>query len=787
MKLLTLGVLLGLTGVRNDRPPFPYVWAEAFHVLPETHNNESGYFSLCEGKDGRIYVGTAKYGENAYLVEFDPKTRAQRVVLDVHQVCGLSAKGYAAQAKLHTRNFVAPSGKIYVGSKQGYRAKDDPSEYPGGYVMVYDPATGKAENLGLPFSGQGVADVVADERLGRLYVVTCENQHWMLGDLAARTYRELGPLLTPYATTLLDGEGRAHALTHDFKLATYDPSTDKVALRDLVVDGTPWARAGGQSIPTWQLAADGRTAYLILMNDARLVRIDLTTAKATRLGTMVEGTNPDSRCGLSIAPDGRVWAVVRVNNATGFGSGTLHHLARYDPRTGGIDDLGVLAVRNPDYYDFAAKRPWSNGFHRLPDRTLTPLHSHMALTVARDGTAYVTVLSPFTLLRIAPPRKKVAAIVTSYAENTHADLIVGRLLETDTLDGKGRRPDLDLVSLYRDQPQKGDLGERQASVHGVRLSGTVQDALTLGGETLAVEGVLLIAEHGVYAPSATGSVRYPKRRFFEEIVKVFEKSGRVVPVFCDKHLADSWEDATWMHDTAKRLKIPLMAGSSLPTLWRDPPADPRRGEELKEVVAISYHTLDGYGFHALEMLQTIVERRKGGETGVKAVRCVEGPAVWSSGLFDPKLLAAALRRQAQTRDLEDARRAVKLPVLFHVEYADGLKASILTLNGAATEWTVAWRSKAGHEEATRFQTQEAQPFMHFTWQLYGIERMMLTGRPSWPAERTLLTSGMLDALLGSRAKGEERVATPQLVFAYTTDWEWMQPPPPPPGRGLYRR
>ncbi len=772
---------------QEQKSPLHYVWAEAHYLLPETTSEESGYFSLCEGRDGKIYAGAAKYGENAFLIEFDPKTAAQRVVLDVNKVCGLSAKGYAAQAKLHTRNYVGPSGKIYVGSKQGYRKKGDVSEYPGGYALVYDPSTGKSENLGMPYPGQGVIDTVADESRGLLYVVTCEDQHWMLGDLRTLKYRELGPMLTPYAMTLVDPQGRAHAITKDFKLATYDPGADKTSVQDILVDETVWTRPDANSIPTWQIAADGRTAYAILMNDARLLRIDLPTGKATRLGTMVAGEHPDSRCGLTIAPDGRVWAAVRVDNKTGFGSGYLHHLARYDPGSGAIDDLGVIAVKNPDYYDFAAKKPWSHGFHRLPDGTLTILHVHMALIVARDGTTYVTSIYPFTLLRIPPIRKKVAAIVTTYYRNSHADVLVSRLMETDTLDGKGRRPDLDLASLYTDQVSEKppDVGQTLAAEHQVRISKSVADALTLGTGSLAVDGVLLVAEHGNYPRSATTSIQYPKRRLFEEIVKVFEKSGRVVPVFCDKHLSDNWEDAQWIRKTARRMNIPMMAGSSLPTLWRRPEADPRRGEELEEAVAISYHTLDAYGFHGLEMLQAIAERRKGGETGVKSVQCLTGPAVWESKLFDLRLLEAAFRRQTGAPELDEkAKKAVREPILFRVDYADGFKASLLTLNGAAREWAVAWRTKSGAETSTRFETQEARPFMHFAWLLEGVERMMLTGKPSWPVDRTLMTSGLLDRLLISKSKGGERLDTPELTFAYAVEWAWRPPPPAPPDRPL---
>ena len=391
--------------------PFNYVRGKAYHILPRTHNNQSGYFSICEGKNGKIYVGTAKYDENAFLVEFDPETEKQRVVIDTNDVCGLEATGYAAQAKIHTRNYVGTSGKIYVGSKQGYRSEGDTSEYPGGYVMTYDPETDSAECLGMPYPGQGVIDVVADEKRGLLYVVTCEEQHWMVGDIKGESYRELGPILAPYATTLVDRKGRANAITVGHQLAQYEPGTDRIIIRDIVIDGEKLVPKGRYGIPIWRLSPDGRKAYLIFLSDPRLIEVKLMSGgakvKAIRHAPMVEGQRPDSRSGLDVAPDGRVYALVRVRNTTGFGGGNLHHLARYDPKNDKIEDLGVLAVRNPDFFDFGEKLgdrkpPWTHGYHRLPDGTLTPLHAHQGLIVAGDGTVYATILYPFTLLRIPP-------------------------------------------------------------------------------------------------------------------------------------------------------------------------------------------------------------------------------------------------------------------------------------------------------------------------------------------------------------------------------------------------
>jgi hypothetical protein len=412
--------------------PFPYVQAKAFHIPPETTTEESGYFSLCEGRNGKIYVGTAAYGRNSYLVEFDPTTEKMRIVLDTHKVVGLplTPTGYAAQSKIHTRNFVGPSGKIYVGSKQGYPTAAEHAAlkrgekipvYKGGYVMVYDPATGKTENLGMPMplaagkkEGQGVIDVTADELRGLIYVITCEEQHWMLYDTRTEKYRDLGPILRDQPNTLIDAQGRGTAITHDYKIARYDPKANKVTIDPLQVGGKAFADYVGPKrvYPDWRVTPDGKTAYLQLLDDLRMFRVDLTGAAgkpvmATDLGNRIKGVGPDSRGAISIGPDGKVYSVIRIDNKTGFGTGYLHHLVRHDPKTGTMADLGVLAIKNPGFFDFKgtqAKNPDGSlrprhGYHTLPDGTLTPLHVIMAMIVASDGTIYATTIYPFTLLK----------------------------------------------------------------------------------------------------------------------------------------------------------------------------------------------------------------------------------------------------------------------------------------------------------------------------------------------------------------------------------------------------
>jgi hypothetical protein len=404
------------------------------------------------------------------------------------------------------------------------------------------------------------------------------------------------------------------------------------------------------------------------------------------------------------------------------------------------------------------------------------------------ATLAVTLVALSLLAEESTQTKKVAAIVTVYHHNSHADVIVSRLLRTDTLDDKGKQSPLKLVSLYVDQFPKNDLSRSFAAAHGFRMSGTIEDALTLGTGRLAVDGVLLIAEHGDYPRSRTGNIAYPKRRFWEEVLKVFRAGDRVVPVFIDKHLADNWTDAKFIYDSARKLKVPLMAGSSLPTTWRRPSADVERGGGLQEIVALTYHTTDAYGFHALEFVQALAEQRRGGETGLKAVQSFSGDAVWRAfdeKTFDLELFQAAWKRLGQSRGNPDPaalRKAVRQPRLFRLEYADGLRAHLLELNGAVGEWSGAWRYADQRVDSSLFWTQEGRPGMHFTWLLNGIEQMILTGKPAWNVERTLLTSGALDALLISLTEQERRVETPYLMMPYQPIWRWKDPPPPPPMR-----
>jgi hypothetical protein len=388
-----------------------------------------------------------------------------------------------------------------------------------------------------------------------------------------------------------------------------------------------------------------------------------------------------------------------------------------------------------------------------------------------------------------PEPKKVAALVTAYFHWSHADVIVGKLLEGLHHDGK-ERPNLKLVSMYVDQRPKEDLSEALAKKYKFRLCKTIGEALTLGGKGLAVDGVLSIGEHGTYPTNAKGQLLYPRRRFFEGITSVFAREKKSVPVFNDKHLAATWEDAKWMYDRARALFVPLLAGSSVPLTWRRPPLKLPRSCDLVDAVQVGYGPFEGYAFHALEGLQCLAERRKGGETGVKAVTCLQGKAMWEAldrGRWSKELLEAALKRVPSHAkgDYREVTARTKDAGVFLIEYRDGFRAAVAMLNGWLYEgdggaFTFAGKLKSkARPVATHFYLQQPDPFGHFAYLVKAIEALIQTSHAPYPVERTLLTGGILDAVMTSKAEKNRRVETPHLAIKYTpTEWGFATGPVP---------
>jgi len=379
--------------------------------------------------------------------------------------------------------------------------------------------------------------------------------------------------------------------------------------------------------------------------------------------------------------------------------------------------------------------------------------------------------------------KHIAVITTVYRYLSHAQHMADRFLVGYPHNGEWHRPDMKVVSLYVDQKPPDDLSAQRGQEFGFRVYPTIAEALRCGGDRLAVDAVLIIGEHGDYPRNEKGQILYPRYEFFQQCVEVFEKDGRAVPVYNDKHLSYSFEKAKWMVEASKRLKFPMLAGSSLPVTWRLPDLELPLDGEIESALMVGEGGSDAMDFHALEAMQCMVERRKGGETGVKAVQMIEGEAVWKAGeegRWSKEMLSAALSRSdtplgltlvdGRTQDLVgsgELPKLVKNPAAYFIDYNDGLHTTLLMLDGALKDFNFAARRRAAKDiVSTQFFLSPVPNVTYSACLVNKIEEMFRTGQAPYPVERTLLVSGVLEACLTSRLQDHRRLETPQLSVRY---------------------
>ena len=370
----------------------------------------------------------------------------------------------------------------------------------------------------------------------------------------------------------------------------------------------------------------------------------------------------------------------------------------------------------------------------------------------------------------ATPPKRIAILATIYRLPSHGQQMGDRFLVGYPYGGTWRRPNVRVVSLYVDQTQEGDLSTARAREFGFQVYSTIPEALRCGGKQLAVDAVLLIAERG-------------RSEFFEQCVKVFEQDRRAVPVYHDERLSDSFEKAKAMVDASRRLHFPMLAGSSIPVTWRLPSIDLPLDCVIEEALMVGAGGSGVTDFDAIEGLQCMVERRRGGETGVRAVQLIQGDAVWKAGAagrYSKDLLAAALSRSdtplgltvtdGRTQDLvasNELPNLVKSPAAYCIEYRDGLKATMLMLDGAIRDFNFAARLKGSQEIwSTQFLLTPDPNVTYSACLIDKVEQMFETGAAPYPVERTLLTSGILESCLTSKLQNNARLETPHLHVVY---------------------
>ncbi|MCC6586135.1 MAG: hypothetical protein IT168_05400 [Bryobacterales bacterium] len=363
-------------------------------------------------------------------------------------------------------------------------------------------------------------------------------------------------------------------------------------------------------------------------------------------------------------------------------------------------------------------------------------------------------------------KKRIACISSTYHVRSHSDNFITRLLEGYWIHEKYYEPQFEVASLWMDQVHPGDIGHRLSKAYGFPVTKSIADALTLGTGKLAVDGVVIVCEHGNYPTNEKDQHLYPRYEFFEQVVNVFKSSRRSCPVFTDKHLSWDWKKAKQMYDWSKELKFPLMAGSSVPVTFRRPAYDVPLGTELESAISVGGGWVgDGGLFHVLETLQGFVERRKGGEVGVRAVQTLKNDEVWKAaqqGVWDRSLLDTALN--ASQRRTSKQRPEEMKSVLGLIEYRDGFKGALIALSGGS-DYLAAVKPQGRPAQGVCCYI-PIENSNNFSMLVHGITQMIATGKPAITVERTLLVSGALQGLMESGYQKGKRIETPELKVVY---------------------
>ncbi len=408
-----------------------------------------------------------------------------------------------------------------------------------------------------------------------------------------------------------------------------------------------------------------------------------------------------------------------------------------------------------------------------------------------SGAAALGALPGISTGAEAPRRPRVAVIFTVLRFRSHAFNILENFLGPYYFNGELTDPGVDVVSLYADQFPHDDMARAVSGKFKIPLFGSIGDALRVGGRDLNVDAVLSIGEHGDYPYNERGQHLYPRKRLFDAAFAVMQESGRFVPFFNDKHWSYRWDWTHEMFGKAREHGMPIMAGSSVPLAERRPPLELPAGCEIDEAVSIHGGGLESYDFHGLEVLQSLVEQRRGGETGIAQVELLTGDAFeaakrdgrWSQELVDAAMQAEqAMNAKRQGRPTTGvlatppaSKQAGEQPqpprpsgdYAISVTYLDGLKGTVLKIGSSSDRWNFACRLKGeDRPRATAFFNSPWGNRGLFKGLSHAIQHLFITGREPYPAERTLLTTGAVEAVMHSFEQNGKAIDTPHLQIAY---------------------
>ena len=374
----------------------------------------------------------------------------------------------------------------------------------------------------------------------------------------------------------------------------------------------------------------------------------------------------------------------------------------------------------------------------------------------------------------AQTRPRIACLVSYWGSpRSHADWIINKLIDGYWWNGAHTPSRIDVASIYLHQHDISVLAHRVAEAKGIPIYGTVAETLTLGGDELAVDGVVIVGEHGNYPTDLKGHWLLPRWWMYNQMIRIFERSKRSVPVFNDKHLSYDWDESKWMFDKSRELNFPLTGGSSTPIYYRTPEIELDIDTPIKNSVVLGDAADEGAIFHRIDVLQSFVERRKGGETGVKSVQSIRGTEAWTwveRNSWASNLIDSVTKKFEFNPGYFQENPRTNLCI---VEYNDGTNAAVISGRDVGTTYA---GEIEGQKEPTiismlgwpgpfdQYHASNAQP--------HWIVETMVTKKEPFNAERLLLSSGITNHYMQSNWENGRfspvgrRIETPFLNVSY---------------------
>ena len=375
--------------------------------------------------------------------------------------------------------------------------------------------------------------------------------------------------------------------------------------------------------------------------------------------------------------------------------------------------------------------------------------------------------------------RKIAFLLEEFSKPSPAQQLVDRFLAGYVTNGEFRRSPFESASAY------------------VMLSSNPPDL-----EQRIKDFKLVVASRADQAVEGADAViiasRKPGALANERFVQIaLERAPQGGACFVHGALANSLERAQEFLSLARSRKIALLAGTPLCVTWRLPEVELPPATPLSEALIVVQanpspsqtsppappSSLRGAELHALEGLLPVIERRRGGESGVRSIRFLEGKELWKAGdkgNWSWALLAAALSRShspqgdpvldGRSQDLAGLGLVPKLarnPRGWLLEHCDGLRSALLVLDGVVADFNFAVRAQDGSVVSAQLFRAPPPAEHHYSRLAAAIEDFFQTGQSPWPVERNLLIAGLLETFRQPSSRSGKRIETPGSNIVYS--------------------